>query len=78
MHPLLGSLEGLTNEELYAKHAELTRRVSQAYRLGYGDALNQLRMLMDDYQGEINRRSAKALEDLQNKSKQFKNIIDVQ
>lgn len=78
MHPLLGSLSELTNEELYAKHAELTRRVSQAYRLGYGDALDQLRMIIDDYQSEINRRAAKALEDLQSKSKQFKNIIDVQ
>lgn len=78
MHPLLGSLLELSDDQLYTKHAELTKRTTAAYRLGYGDAINQLQLILADYQEEINRRSAKALEELQSRSKQFKNIIDIQ
>lgn len=77
MHPMTGSLSELTTDELYAKYNELQRKINASYRLGYSSALIQLQMLMDDYQAEINRRHEKAMEEMQNRSKEFKNIIDI-
>lgn len=77
MHPLVGSLEKLSNDELYAKVAELQRKISASYGLGYGSAVQQLQMILEVYQSEIATRQAKMMEDMQNRSKEFKNIIDI-
>lgn len=76
-HPLLNNLTELSNEELYAKFAELNKKLSSAYRLGMGEAVFQLNMIREDYQYELDRRSRKELEDLVAKSPDFKNIIDI-
>jgi hypothetical protein len=67
MHPLLGSLSGLTDDELYTKLNELNKRYNQAYRGGPFQVLPQLQMVIEDYNAEISRRNAKKMEELQAK-----------
>jgi hypothetical protein len=45
--------------------------------MGYGDAVHQLQMFLGDYQAELQRRQEKLLEDLAEKTPEFKNIIDI-
>jgi hypothetical protein len=77
-HPLIPDLSKLTMEEVNQKYGELIKRLNYAYRIGQSDMVGQLQLLMQDYQDEINRRNQKAMADMESKSKQFKNIIDIQ
>jgi hypothetical protein len=77
MHPLVGDLTGFSTDELHKKYAELTKRMSMAYRMGMGDAVGQLQMIMQDYLYEINKRNDKIMADMAEKSAEFKHIIDV-
>jgi hypothetical protein len=78
MHPLTPDLTKLTIEELTNKHSDLLKRITYAYRIGQADMVQQLQMLMDDYQAELTLRNQKQLEEMQKSSKNFKNIIDIQ
>ena len=82
MHPLVSSLSTLSDEELNKKYSELSKRFSQAHRFGPANVIPQLQMIMQDYQAEMQRRSAKALEDMRQRmdkdGKAFSNIIDIQ
>lgn len=82
MHPLTSNLASLKDEELNKKYAELSKRLSQCYRSGPQQVIPQLQMLMQDYQDELNRRSAKVQTELAEKlnkdGKGFKGIIDIQ
>lgn len=49
-HPLIGSLEEHTLEELGAKVSELSKKLSIATRSGNGQLCNQIRMAMENYQ----------------------------
>jgi len=77
-HPLTPDLSKLTLDELNNKYGELLKRTTAAYRMGNSDMVYQLQLLMEDYQNEIQVRNAKALQDMEKQSKQFKNIIDIQ
>lgn len=77
-HPLTPDLSKLTVDELNNKYGELLKRTTAAYRMGNSDMVYQLQLLMEDYQNEIQLRNAKALQDMEKQSKQFKNIIDIQ
>lgn len=77
-HPLTPDLSKLTMDELTKKNSELVSRMSYAYRIGQSDMIGQLQLLMQDYQEEINNRNRRALEEMESKSKNFKNIIDIQ
>jgi len=76
MHPLAPDLTNLTLEELTTKYNELTKRMMQAQRLGNGNLLYQIGMLMENYKAEIWQRQQKLLEDADKKGN-FKNIIDI-
>lgn len=76
-HPLAPNLSELKDDELYAKINELTTKMNSAYRLGSRDAMHQMQMLMNHYQQELQERNRKKLEDMEQKSKNFKNIIDI-
>lgn len=76
-HPLTPDLSKLTTDEIVKKHGDLIGRLSAAYRMGSGDMVYQLQMLLEDYQNELNLRNQKALADMEKNSKQFKNIIDI-
>lgn len=77
MHPLSPDLSALTDAELHKKHGELVQRLTQAYRIGPYGIINQLQMILEDYQSEIQRRNAKVLEDMAKKGKNMGGIIDI-
>lgn len=78
MHPLTPDLSKFNLDELNNKYNDLSKRINFAYRIGNSDMIYQLQLLMEDYQAEIQVRNRKALEDMENVSKKFKNIIDIQ
>jgi hypothetical protein len=55
-HPLIGSLEELTLEELSAKVNELGKKLGIAARSGNGQLCNQIRMAMENYQNMYQTR----------------------
>ena len=55
-HPLLGSLEELTLEQLGAKVTELSKKLGIAARTGNGHLCNQIRMAMENYQNMYQTR----------------------
>lgn len=77
MHPLTPDLSNLTLEELQAKYNELTKKYSQAQRVGSWALMGQAAMIIEDYKMEISRRQQKLLDDINNKNNNFKNIIDI-
>lgn len=78
MHPLAPDLSKLSLDELNSKYGDLLKRITYAYRVGQTDMIQQIQMLMEDYQNEIQLRNRKALEEMEKNSKNFKNIIDIQ
>ena len=77
MHPLAPELSGLSDDELHKKRAELQNRMMFAYRMGHGDMIGQLQLLVGDYDMEIQRRDQKMLDDLQRNNPNFKDKIDI-
>ena len=77
MHPLIGDLTTLSDEELATKTSDLSKRLNQAYRMGYGDAVQQIQMFLYSYQSEQLRRNEKLMQEISDKNPQFKNIIDI-
>ena len=65
MHPLTPDLSKLSDDELYTKRSELQNRLGFAYRMGHGDIVHQLNLLIGDYMIEIETRNKKMLEDAQ-------------
>lgn len=76
-HPLIEDISHLKDDELYNKINELTSKMNSAYRLGSGEALRQMNMIMTHYQGELANRNRKRLEDMEKNSKNFSKIIDI-
>jgi hypothetical protein len=76
MHPLSPDLSNLKIEELTEKYNSLVKRRLQVQRMGNFNLINQLSMIMDDYQQEIIKRQQKIFDDA-NKNANFKNIIDI-
>ena len=64
-------------EDLQNKHGDLLKRMTFAYKMGRPELIQQLQMLMNDYQQEIQTRNQKALEEMEKNSKNFKNFIDI-
>jgi hypothetical protein len=77
MHPLAPDLSEIKDDELAKKISELSQRLTQSYRYGHGALVQQIQMLLEDYQAEHARRQQKQLEEMLSKNKQFKDIIDV-
>ena len=77
-HPLTPDLSKLTMDEVTQKYGELLKRITYAYRIGQADMVQQLQLLLSDYQAELDYRNQKQLEEMQKTSKNFKNIIDIQ
>jgi len=65
MHPLTNDLSKLTDEELHSKRSELQNRLGFAYRMGHGDMINQLQLVLGDYAMEVEIRNQKMLEQAQ-------------
>lgn len=78
MHPLTEDLSKMSLDDLTKKQGELLNKITMSYRWGKPDMVQQLQMMLDDYQQEINLRNQRQLEEMQKNSKNFKNIIDIQ
>ena len=77
MHPLTPDLTGLTDAELQKKQAELLQRLTQSYRYGNAQLVNQIQMVLEDYNGELQRRQQKIMDDMLAKNDKFSGIIDI-
>ena len=62
MHPLAPDLSKLSDDEIHTKRAELHNRLGFAYRMGHGDIVQQLQLLLADYDIEIQARNQKLLD----------------
>lgn len=77
MHPFISDLSGLTLDELNKKLSDITKRMQFAYSIGQSDMINQLQLINASYQNEFMIRQNKMMEEMAEKSKQFKDIIDI-
>lgn len=75
-HPLVGSLDSLTIDELGTKISELNKKMSVAQRMGNGHLCNQLRMALESY----NNKYRDKLEETYKKQSQvnFDDKINIQ
>jgi len=55
-HPLIGSLDELTLEELSARINELGKKLGIAARTGNGHLCDQIRMAMENYQNKYQEK----------------------
>jgi hypothetical protein len=60
-HPLIGSLDELSVDDLMAKVAELNRKLSFAIQSGNAHLVNQIRLALTNYQSEYQNRIRKNL-----------------
>jgi len=77
MHPLSPDLTTLSDQELQQKCTDLLSRMNQAYAMGNGNMVAQVQMIYEDYNNEMQRRQAKAYEELMERGSKFKKIIDI-
>ena len=77
MHPLAPDLSKLADDELHTKRAELQNKLSFAYRMGHGDLVGQLQMLLDDYGREVESRNQKMMAEVNKNNKNFKDLINI-
>jgi hypothetical protein len=61
-HPLIGSVEDKTDEELTTIISDLTKKYSYMSRMHNQAMMNQLIMTLNTYRGEQSRRQALAWE----------------
>ena len=76
-HPLAPQLSTLSQEELAKKVSELNQRLTLAYRWGRGDLVQQIYLLLEDYNYEIQERNRKQMEEMAKKNPNFDKLIDI-
>jgi len=80
MHPLTPNLHEMSDTELQEKMKELNTKLVQAYRASPG-VVNQIRMVMEDFTEEQQRRDKKSLDklldDSSDKQDGWDDIIDI-
>ena len=70
-HPLIGSLEEFTPEQLLEKINELSRKLGIAYNMGNGHLCNQLRMAIESHQAKYQEKIRR------NTDTNFDGVIDI-
>jgi hypothetical protein len=70
-HPLIGSLDELTPEQLLEKITELNRKLGIAYNMGNGHLCNQLRMAIESHQTKYQEKIRS------NPDTNFDGVIDI-
>ena len=73
-NPLITGINDLSDDELLAKINELNSKMGQASSAGMFSVVNQMIIVLDEYQQEMNLRHMRSLEE--NKEK-FDELIDV-
>ena len=78
-HPLIGSLDSLTIDELGTKISELNKKLGIAMRMGNHDLCNQIRMALENHQNKLNEKSRALFDAKTNNGKgpNFDEIIDI-
>ena len=80
MHPLTPNLQEMSDTELQEKMKELNTRLVEAYRASPG-VVNEIRMVMEDFTEEQQRRDKKSLDKLMDSSSDkqdgWDDIIDI-
>jgi hypothetical protein len=69
-HPLIGSLDGLTEQELLDRITELHKKLGIAMRTGNGYLCDQIRMAIESHQNKYRDRLKKTPDN-------FDGIIDI-
>jgi hypothetical protein len=77
MHPLTPNLADLNDNDLNDKFRELSNKLNTAYRMGNPALVQQIQMMLEDYQLEVSRRQQKAYDEMMNKGGMFDGIIKV-
>lgn len=77
MHPLSGDLTQLSDEELLKKVNELYDRLKKAYYMTDPAIGYQLRMLLESYRNEQQRRAQNAQEKFIQQNKKLTDRIDI-
>jgi len=77
MHPLTPDLTGLSDEELHKKHGDLQNKLMFAYRMGQGDMVGQLQLVLEDYSREVERRNQKAFDEASKNGRNYQDKIDI-
>ena len=73
-NPLVTGMTELSDDELLAKVNDLNTKMRQASQAGMFGAINQMVVVLNEYQEEMNRRHQKSLEDGKEK---YDELIDV-
>ena len=76
MHPLVTGVQDLSDDELLIKINNLNSRLSKAIRFGYNDAVQQLNMILEEYQWEYQRRQEKMFLEMQELAKKTGDLGD--
>ena len=76
-HPLIGSLDEQTLEELGNRISELSKKLGIAARTGNGHLCNQIRMAMENYQNMYQTRLQESYKKAQGDSN-FDDKINIQ
>jgi len=78
MHPLYSEdLTKLSDDELHKKHGEVLRRITQAGRLGYASAVQQMQLILENFSFEIQRRNTEKMKKMMENDKNFDSYIDI-
>ena len=71
-HPLIGSLDSLTIDELGSKISELNKKLGIAMRMGNHDLCNQIRMALESYNAKYQAKLQES-----NKTHNFDDKINI-
>jgi hypothetical protein len=70
-HPLIPSLDELTEQQLLDKITELNKKLGIAYNTGNGHLCNQIRMAIESYQTKYQEKLRKS------PGTEFDDVIDI-
>ena len=73
-NPLITGISDLSDDELLGKINELNTKMSQASQAGMFNVVNQMIVVINEYQEEMTRRHAKSMEEGKEK---YDELIDV-
>ena len=79
-HPLIGSVDSLTIDELGSKISELNKKMGIALRMGNTELTRQIRMAIETYQTKYTEKSAALFNkhnDKNGNGPDFDQIIDI-
>lgn len=78
MHPLTGDLTKISDDDLLKKINELYGKLRTSMGLTGSHYAEQLRMILEDYQAEYNRRMAVQAEQFAKNNKKLADKIDIE